>query len=1080
MKQSVRVLHLEDSPRDAELIQRKLKIGGLACEIVRVDSKEGFESALAKDVYDVILCDHNLPDYDGRSALALAQEKLPSVPVISLSGTLGEEEAVECLKHGATDYVLKHRLERLVPAMRRALREAEEHRARLSAEEESRASEAQFRAMFEVASIGMAQADPRTRQWLRVNQKMCAITGYSATELLGMRVTELTHSDDRQKDLEAFQRVVRGEAPDYRVEKRYVRKDGAVVWVNVNMTVIRDAAGQPTRTMATIEEITERKQLEEALRESSQLNQQIVASAQEGIIVYGRDLKYQVRNPFMEQLSGHPAREVLGKHPGELFPFLRDTGVLASIEKALAGEQGRAIDFPFEGRPSGKSGWASATSGPLRNGAGEIIGMIGIARDITERKRAELRVEAFSKLGLRLSAAKTAPEAAGTICETASELLGWDACSFSLYSPSKGLLDHVLEVDTIDGRRVECSPGYEPASVMARRAMETGGQLILKEKPGEMLPGGQPFGDSSRPSASIMFVPIRKGAEVIGVLSIQSYTPQAYNEQSLETLQSLADHCGGALDRVRMTQAWQTTQARLGHLLTQSPAVIYSLKTDGITTEPAWVSDNVERLLGYTVAECDGPEGLFSRLHPQDRQGVIDGLVQLFARRQIARDFRVRHKNGEYRWVRDEQRLVGDASGAPVEIVDSWVDITERKAIEEQLRQSQKMEAVGQLAGGVAHDFNNMLAVIRGNAELLLMTAGHLTADANESLTQVVNASERAATLTRQLLAFSRKQILQLQPLVLNEVIEHLTKMLKRIIGENIDLQCHYAARLPYVQADTSMMEQVILNLVVNARDAMQTGGLLRVATKETRRDEEQARTHLGARAGDFVCLMVGDTGTGIAPEVLPHIFEPFFTTKEVGKGTGLGLATVHGIVQQHQGWIEVVSQVGEGTTFKVFLPVIPTPERLEAPARVGGGVPGGTETILVVEDDHSVRQMTRRVLQSKGYKICEAASAQEALGLWDSHTGEIALLLTDIVMPGKMSGRDLADRLWAQSPGLRVIFMSGYSAVVMGKNTDSIQRARSRFLQKPCSARTILETVRQCLDKEDSTFVPAAADHPK
>jgi len=940
MNRPLLILYLEDNPRDAELVRDNLRQASVACELRVACDRAEYEAALVQTRFDLIFSDYRLPNYDGMAALALARERQPEVPFILISGTLGEEAAVECLKQGANDYVLKHRLERLVPAVRRALQEAEERGARLQAEAAWRASEEQFRAMFEVASIGMAQADPRTGQWLRVNQKMCEITGYAATELLGMRVSELTHPDDRQEDGEKFQRVVRGEAPDYRMEKRYVRKNGAVAWVNVNMTVIRDAVGQPTRTMATIE-------------------------------------------------------------------------------------------------------------------------------DITERKRAELRIEAFSKLGLRLSAAKTAREAAEIICETASELLGWDASSFSLYSPSKGLLDHVLQVDTIDGRRVECSPGYEPPSVMARRAMETGGQLILKDKPGEMLPGGQPFGDSSRPSASIMFVPIRKGAEAVGMLSIQSYTPQAYDERSLETLQSLADHCGGALDRVRMTQAWQTTQERLGHLLTQSPAVIYSLKTDGITTEPAWVSDNVERLLGYAVAECDGPEGLFSRLHPQDRQGVIDGLIHLFAKGKIARDFRVRHKNGEYRWVRDEQRLVGDASGAPVEIVGSWVDITERKAVEEQLRQSQKLEAVGQLAGGVAHDFNNLLSVIQGNAELLLMTPEPLTADANESLTEVVNASERAANLTRQLLAFSRKQVLQLQPLVLNAVIENLTRMLNRIIGENIDLQCHYAARLPYVQADTSMMEQVILNLVVNARDAMPAGGLLRVATMETSRDEDQARTHPEARAGDFVCLMVSDTGSGISPEVLPHIFEPFFTTKEVGKGTGLGLATVYGIVQQHQGWIEVISQVGEGTAFKVFLPVIPTPDRLEAAASMSTGVPGGTETILLVEDDHAVRQTTRRVLQSRGYKIWEAASAQEASELWDSHAREIALLLTDIVMPGKMSGRDLADRLWGQSPELRVIFMSGYSADLVGRNTDFIQRTRSCFVQKPCSSRTLLETVRRSLDDQ-------------
>jgi CheY-like chemotaxis protein len=261
------------------------------------------------------------------------------------------------------------------------------------------------------------------------------------------------------------------------------------------------------------------------------------------------------------------------------------------------------------------------------------------------------------------------------------------------------------------------------------------------------------------------------------------------------------------------------------------------------------------------------------------------------------------------------------------------------------------------------------------------------------------------------------------------------------------------------------MIEQVILNLVVNARDAMPAGGQLRVATECVRFDEAQARAIAEGRAGEFACLTVSDTGTGIAPDVLPRVFEPFFTTKEVGKGTGLGLATVYGIVQQHHGWIEVASRIGEGSAFKVFLPAIPAPERRAELVAAEAAVPGGTETVLLVEDDHAVRMTTRRVLESKGYKVREATCPREALELWNHCGPEIELLLTDIIMPEGMTGRTLAERLREQRPDLKVIFMSGYSADVVGKDSEFLRRTRSYFLQKPSSARTLLQTMRQCLD---------------
>ena len=388
-------------------------------------------------------------------------------------------------------------------------------------------------------------------------------------------------------------------------------------------------------------------------------------------------------------------------------------------------------------------------------------------------------------------------------------------------------------------------------------------------------------------------------------------------------------------------------------------------------------------------------------------------------------------------------------------------DITDRLNLEAQLRQAQKMESVGQLAAGVAHDFNNILTIIQGHAGLL-GAAPALSAELGESARQIGLAAERAANLTRQLLMFSRKQLLQPQLLNLNDVITNLAKMLRALAGEHVTVKRHAADDLPAVNADPGMMEQVLVNLAVNARDAMARGGTLTIRTALADVDPAYAQSHPDARGGHFVCLSVTDTGHGMDAATQARIFEPFFTTKEIGKGTGLGLATVYGIIKQHQGWIEVESEVGRGTTFKVFLPVSTRGSGASRSAPAFDS-PGGSETILLVEDEPALRELVQEILSQKGYRVITATHGAQALEIWGERRADIDLLFTDMMMPGGVSGRELAAQALADKPALKVVYSSGYSLDVV--SPDFTLNDGTQFLQKPYSPETLARTVRECLN---------------
>ncbi|MBP1714162.1 MAG: multi-sensor hybrid histidine kinase [Deltaproteobacteria bacterium] len=708
--------------------------------------------------------------------------------------------------------------------------------------------------------------------------------------------------------------------------------------------------------------------------------------------------------------------------------------------------------------------------------AAQIAGAISNAQLYQERRRAEAALRQSEMDARRLAQENAIMAEIGQILcstlnidtvyervsETVRRIIPFDRMAINIIQPEGNSfsIPYVFGEDVVSRQKGDMVPlsGTAAAEVIRTQASI----LIRKGKMEEFasrFPGILPLVKAG--FQSIILIPLVSQDRVIGILNMQRSTSEPFTEENLRLGEKVGAQIAGAVanaqlyaERAKAERAHRESEEKYRLLVENANDAIFIIQDKVIR----FSNPKTEELLGYEARELTSIP-FSEHIHPLDRESIWGGNGSGEGKLLAGRTFRIRNRNGREFWV--ELNSVAILWDGRLATLNFARDITEQKKLEAQFLQAQKMEAVGRLAGGVAHDFNNLLTVINSHSQLALMELKEWD-PLREKFESIQKAGEKAANLTRQLLAFSRRQVVEMKVIDLNAVLSDLEKMLQRLIGEDIELKTSLGAGLGRVKVDPGQIEQAILNLVVNARDAMPSGGKLAIETGNEEVDQEFTGKHIGLKPGRYVRLAVSDTGVGMPPEVKERLFEPFFTTKEKGKGTGLGLSTVYGAVKQSGGEIWVYSEPGLGTTVKIYLPLVDEP--LEAGKRKTAGerMPTGQETILVVEDEDEVRKLAVSILSRQGYKVLEASHGGDALLMMENNREPIQLLLTDVVMPG-INGPDFARRMKFVYPELKVLYMSGYADNVIFQH--GILDQAMAFLQKPFTVERLAGKVREVLD---------------
>jgi PAS domain S-box-containing protein len=1016
LSQPLRVLLVEAASGGSDLLVAALRAGGFEPVIGRADSAGTFSEAVSGSAWDVILSDIAVPGFGAAPALAILRDTAIDIPLIVVSDIATEDRIVDMMRAGACDYVRKQNLTRLPPAVMRELTDGVVRR------EQRRADDAARR----LADIVQSSSDPIISETLdgvvtSWNESAELLYGWNTAESVGRNISFLVPAD-RVAELESVMARIRDGVRVYPFETIRLHKDGRRIDVEATISPIRDRRGALVGISKAARDIGEKKRAEaasrqfaEALQTSEDRFRLLVETIPHMVWMAGPDGTTDFVNERAAAVLGDAPDAIHGSQWLNLLHPDDRTRSLLRWEQAVRDEGPYSNEYRIR-VADGTYRWYLTQAIALRGADGLVARWVGTWTDIDDRRRAEDRRVHDAALLAQVRDSVIVTDVEGNVTywnRGATELFGWAAAE---------MLGHPLALRF-------------PESVRDGIITLSKGILAGADWSGEFEDYRK---DGSRVWIDARVTSISDAAGIpIGVMGVSH------------------DISG----RKAAESALRESEQRFRQIAESISEVFWLNDFDG---RLAYVSPAYEEIWGRTCESFyASPTQWMEAIHEDDRERV--SLAFTTRAGTYDEQYRIVRPDGAIRWIRDRGfpvRAEGDRAGRIAGVAE---DITERLQLEAQLRQAQKMEAVGQLAGGVAHDFNNLLTVITGYSELLLDILPVSDDPARQHVAEIMRAGERSAALTGQLLALSRKQVLAPTVLDLNEVVRGAEKLLRRVIGEDVLLRSALPAGLGCVVADAGQLEQVLLNLALNARDAMPLGGTLVIETLDVEDHPRDTLRHPGLPPGRYVALEITDSGTGMSADVTHHLFEPFFTTKDPGKGTGLGLAVVHGFVKQSGGHIGVESEVGRGTTFRIYLPRAADPERPAAASLQEEAPLGGGETILVVEDDDAVRLLSKRTLERFGYRVLESSRGDAALQLAGSYAGPIDLLVTDVVMPGG-GGRVVAEQLRAAYPAMSVLYSSGYTDEALLRN--GVLRADVNFLQKPFTPAALATTVRAVLDR--------------